>query len=334
MGKSSGERRCAGAVGAQRLLQRRDGGGGRQGVTAYGSREVGRRREVGAAAFQAVEASGARRPLDRGGCLGVRPGDGVAGIRVVDVLVGAQARDRVVGLRRRMDLETAQQHRRGQQRRRADLGGRPGALPGARRIRRCREKPLPSRRNASRSEPGADSGSGTREATPQGYPAQGVYNAQPVQPRTHLALDRRLCGRPVDAPAGLAGSARVELTTVAEMAADAAGLVHGGFVFGLADHAAMLAVNDPNVVLGSAAVRFLLPVAVGERLIAEANVAETAGRKSRVLVEVRRAAATAGAHGGEGGGATVGEAGAAGEVVMSGEFVCFTLERHALAAAG
>jgi acyl-coenzyme A thioesterase PaaI-like protein len=155
-------------------------------------------------------------------------------------------------------------------------------------------------------------------------PAEGVYNAQPVQPRTHLALDRRLCGRPVDAPAAPAGSARVELTTVAEMAADAVGLVHGGFVFGLADHAAMLAVNDPNVVLGSAAVRFLLPVAVGERLIAEANVAETAGRKHRVLVEVRRLGAAAGAA----------AAGAAGEPVMSGEFVCFTLERHVLAAAG
>ena len=154
---------------------------------------------------------------------------------------------------------------------------------------------------------------------------EGVYNPLPVQPRTHLALDRRLCGTPLDVPASLAGSARVELTTVAEMAADAMGLVHGGFVFGLADHAAMLAVNDPNVVLGSAAVRFLRPVAVGERLIAEANLAETAGRKSRVLVEVRRVAA---------GAVAAGATDAAGETVMSGEFVCFTLERHALAAAG
>jgi acyl-coenzyme A thioesterase PaaI-like protein len=152
-----------------------------------------------------------------------------------------------------------------------------------------------------------------------------------VQPRTHLALDRRLCGRPVDLPAALAGSARVELVTVAEMAADAAGLVHGGFVFGLADHAAMLAVNDPNVVLGSAAVRFLRPVAVGERLIAEANLAETAGRKSRVLVEVKRVAAGAAAAD-----QTVmsDETMMSDETVMSGEFVCFTLERHVLAATG
>jgi acyl-coenzyme A thioesterase PaaI-like protein len=138
-------------------------------------------------------------------------------------------------------------------------------------------------------------------------------------PRTHLALDRRLCGEPLDSEGTAAGTARVVLTTVPEMAADAAGLVHGGFVFGLADHAAMLAVNHPNVVLGSAAVRFLLPVTVGERLVAEASLAETSGRRSRVLVEVRRDAA--------------GGASGAGEAVMSGELVCFTLDRHVLAPA-
>jgi len=150
-----------------------------------------------------------------------------------------------------------------------------------------------------------------------------------VQPRTHLALDRRLCGEPLDSAATAAGTARVGLTTVPEMAADAAGLVHGGFVFGLADHAAMLAVNHPNVVLGSAAARFLRPVVVGERLVALATVAETAGRKSRVMVEVRRVAA-GGADGADG---ADGETGVetAGETVMSGELICFTLDRHVTA---
>jgi acyl-coenzyme A thioesterase PaaI-like protein len=92
------------------------------------------------------------------------------------------------------------------------------------------------------------------------------------------------------------------------MAADDRGLVHGGFVFGLADYAAMLAVNDPNVVLGSADVRFSKPVRVGERLLARAAVEEKEGRRSRVKVEVLRG----------------------GEVVMAGTFVCFTLERHVL----
>jgi acyl-coenzyme A thioesterase PaaI-like protein len=143
------------------------------------------------------------------------------------------------------------------------------------------------------------------------------YNRPSVQPRTHLAIDRRLCGEPVDSERTEEGVARVALTTVPEMAVDAAGLVHGGFVFGLADHAAMLAVNHPHVVLGSAEVRFLAPVAVGERLVAEARRQEVAGRKSRVAVEVRRAAV-----GGEG------------EAVLRGELICFTLDRHVLAPAG
>ena len=37
------------------------------------------------------------------------------------------------------------------------------------------------------------------------------------------------------------------LTTDPEMAADDRGLVHGSFTFGLADYAAMLAVNDPSL---------------------------------------------------------------------------------------
>jgi acyl-coenzyme A thioesterase PaaI-like protein len=124
-------------------------------------------------------------------------------------------------------------------------------------------------------------------------------------PRTHLAIDRRLCGEPLDLGEG---SAAVSFTALSEMAADDRGLVHGGFVFGLADYAAMLAVGDPHVVLGNAEVRFLKPVVVGERLVARAVVEETDGRKRRVRVDVLR-----------------GE-----EPVMSGSFLCFILDRHVL----
>jgi uncharacterized protein (TIGR00369 family) len=129
-----------------------------------------------------------------------------------------------------------------------------------------------------------------------------------MEPRTHLSIDRRLCGEPL---ALGEGTARVAFTGLPEMAADDSGdrgLVHGGFVFGLADYAAMLAVNHPNVVLAGAEVRFLKPVAVGERLVAEARVEETTGRKSRVRVEVLRD----------------------GEAVMTGDFRCVTLDRHVL----
>ena len=129
------------------------------------------------------------------------------------------------------------------------------------------------------------------------------------RPRTHGRLDLRLCGRPVElAP----GRSRVEMTATPEMTADEHGLVHGGFVFGLADHAAMLAVDEPTVVLAGAEVRFTAPVRVGERLAAAAEVAATDGRRRRVEVVVRRG-------------------GVDGETVFTGTFHCHVPARHVLA---
>lgn len=126
-----------------------------------------------------------------------------------------------------------------------------------------------------------------------------------MERRTHAALDPSLCGTPVRlAP----GEAEVRLETRPEMAADDLGLVHGGFLFGLADHAAMLAVNHPNVVLVSASCRFLAPSRVGEELRAVASCLDGEGRRRHVAVEVRRD----------------------GSVVFDGEFVCQVPERHVL----
>jgi acyl-coenzyme A thioesterase PaaI-like protein len=94
------------------------------------------------------------------------------------------------------------------------------------------------------------------------------------------------------------------------MCADGKGLVHGGFVFGAVDYAAMLAVNDPNVVLGSAEVRFVAPVKVGETDVAVATVAESRGKK-RVLDVF----------------ASVGD-----RKVVSGTMTAFVLEDHVLEA--
>ncbi|MEM8998092.1 MAG: PaaI family thioesterase [Acidobacteriota bacterium] len=127
-------------------------------------------------------------------------------------------------------------------------------------------------------------------------------------------MDPRFSGEPVELDEG---RARVRLDTDPCMRADASGLVHGGFVFSLADHAAMLAVNHPNVVLGSASTRFLRPVTVGESLVAEARVDRREGPKIFVAVTVTRVGAPA----------------VAGEPVMTGEMVCFTPERHVLGGA-
>lgn len=126
--------------------------------------------------------------------------------------------------------------------------------------------------------------------------------------RTHRQIDHRLCGRPV---AMEEGRAEVELEALPEMAADERGLVHGGFVFGAADHAAMLAVNEPNVVLGKAKVRFLGPVSVGERMRARARVEEGEPERPRVEVEVE----------------------AGGRTVLTGVLSCAVPPRHVLAGA-
>jgi acyl-coenzyme A thioesterase PaaI-like protein len=91
------------------------------------------------------------------------------------------------------------------------------------------------------------------------------------------------------------------------MAADERGLVHGGFAFGLADYAAMLAVNDPHVVLGAAETRFLAPVRVGEMLTARAVVESAEGKKRLVKCSV-----------------------STDREVLAATFTCFVLPRHVL----
>lgn len=123
--------------------------------------------------------------------------------------------------------------------------------------------------------------------------------------RTHERIDRALCGEPVSIGES---TATVRFQTSEAMRVDERGLVHGGFVFGLVDHAAMLAVNDPNVVLGSADVRFIAPVRVGDAVVATAVVQEAKGKK-RVLDVY----------------AAVGE-----RKVLTGTMTAFVLEKHIL----
>jgi acyl-coenzyme A thioesterase PaaI-like protein len=102
-----------------------------------------------------------------------------------------------------------------------------------------------------------------------------------MQQNTHLKIDNRLCGDVVKIEKDLA---EVHLVTIPEMAADQEGLVHGGFIFGAADFAAMCAVNEPNVVLGSSECRFLAPSRVGDVIKFEARILEREGTKASVEV--------------------------------------------------
>lgn len=122
---------------------------------------------------------------------------------------------------------------------------------------------------------------------------------------THREIDTRLCGRVESLSED---SCNVTMEAVEEMRADASGLIHGGFLFGMADYAAMVAVNHPNVVLGAAETKFLRPVRVGETLLAEAHIQERQGKKIFVAVTVKRG----------------------GDEVFQGLFTCFVPPRHVL----
>jgi acyl-coenzyme A thioesterase PaaI-like protein len=123
---------------------------------------------------------------------------------------------------------------------------------------------------------------------------------------THLAINQLLCGQLLSIDEGMA---IVKINTTSEMVVDDQKLVHGGFIFGAADFAAMAAVNDPNVVLGSAEVRFLKPSKSGDSVILKAKVTEANGKRRRVEVE------------------GIDEAGT---IIFSGIFNCFVLEKHVL----
>lgn len=125
-----------------------------------------------------------------------------------------------------------------------------------------------------------------------------------VKSQTHLLISPEWVGQTV---ALAEGRAEAQLTTRSEMVADDRGLVHGGFTFGLADYAAMLAVNDPHVVLGAAEVRFLAPVALGETMLAIAEVVEGSGKKRLVKCTV-----------------------STDHPVFEGTFTCFVLPGHVL----
>ena len=126
-----------------------------------------------------------------------------------------------------------------------------------------------------------------------------------MQLNTHLNINTSLCGKVTKLDTNYA---EVLLHTTQQMIADAQGLIHGGFVFAAADYAAMSAVNDPFVVLGSSSSKFLAPVKVGDAVLCKAEVVSEKGKKK--VVEVQ---------------AFVNK-----ELVFEGTFTTFVLEKHVL----
>jgi len=81
------------------------------------------------------------------------------------------------------------------------------------------------------------------------------------------------------------GYVEIRLRTISEMIADDVGLIHSGFIFSAADYAAMLAVNEKNVVLVASDCQFLSPVKFHDEVNFVAKVRHKEGRKRNVHVE-------------------------------------------------
>ncbi|MEA3370294.1 MAG: PaaI family thioesterase [Campylobacterota bacterium] len=100
--------------------------------------------------------------------------------------------------------------------------------------------------------------------------------------KTHEEVNQDLNGEVVKIEEGYV---ELRLTTTSDMLADSVGLIHGGFIFSAADYAAMLAVNERNVVLVASDCQFLSPVKFHDEVNFVAKVRHKEGRKRNVHVE-------------------------------------------------
>ncbi|MDF1879255.1 PaaI family thioesterase [Sulfurimonas sp. SAG-AH-194-C20] len=107
-------------------------------------------------------------------------------------------------------------------------------------------------------------------------------NENEVMLSTHERVNPDLCGEVLVLERGYI---ETRLRTIPEMVADDVGLIHGGFIFGAADYAAMLAVNEKNVVLVASSCQFLSPVKFHDEVKFVARVRHKEGRKRNVNVE-------------------------------------------------
>jgi len=110
------------------------------------------------------------------------------------------------------------------------------------------------------------------------------YRDEPEQViiQTHERINQNLSGEVIKIESGYV---ELRLTTTLEMLADDVGLIHGGFIFAAADYAAMLAVNERNVVLVASDCQFLSPVKLHDEVNVIARVRNKEGRKRNVHVE-------------------------------------------------
>ena len=112
--------------------------------------------------------------------------------------------------------------------------------------------------------------------------AEYMDDSNQVMIKTHEKVKGELCGEILKMEEGYV---ELKLVTIVDMLADDLGLIHGGFIFGSADYAAMLAVNERNVVLVASECQFLSPVKLHDEVKVVARVRHKEGRKRNVYVK-------------------------------------------------
>jgi len=105
-----------------------------------------------------------------------------------------------------------------------------------------------------------------------------------IELKTHKSIDPIYSGSIISLREGYS---KIELRTSPEMSVDQLGLVHGGFIFSAADHAAMVAVNEPNVVLATAKTTFFAPAKLGDTIFFEAQVYQRESRRRIINVKAK-----------------------------------------------
>jgi acyl-coenzyme A thioesterase PaaI-like protein len=99
--------------------------------------------------------------------------------------------------------------------------------------------------------------------------------------KTHDRIRSNLCGNIVTLEQGYS---KITFQTTKEMVVDDMGLVHSGFIFGAADYAACVAVNESNVVIIGSRSKFLAPAKVNDLIEFEAKAKFEDSRKREIKV--------------------------------------------------
>ncbi len=99
--------------------------------------------------------------------------------------------------------------------------------------------------------------------------------------KTHDKIRTNLCGTIIKLDSGYS---KTTLQTTKEMVLDDLGLIHSGFIYGAADYAAAVAVNEPNVIIIGARSNFLAPAKLDDLIEYEAKAKFEDSRKREIKV--------------------------------------------------